>query len=134
MDFPTNLKIQIIKLVTKFAEYEVSFTTGTVIDVLNSSGYWPNNINKVNAYFRVQQIIDSLISNIDYTSYIDDMVTVYIPKQLLRKIEEEEEREKNLSIDDIINMIVDNTKINNNYEFKFPKFNQFWNKGWKKFF
>lgn len=57
MDFPQKLKIQIIRTVTKLVEYEVSFTTGTVIDLLNQSGYWPEDVNKVNAYYRVKEII-----------------------------------------------------------------------------
>ena len=57
MDFPQKLKIQIIKTVTKLVEYEVSFTTGTVIDLLNQSGYWPKDVNNVNAYYRVKEII-----------------------------------------------------------------------------
>lgn len=57
MDFPNKLKIQIIKTVLKLVEYDVSFTTGTIIDLLDKSGYWPKDINRVNAYFRVQQII-----------------------------------------------------------------------------
>lgn len=133
MDFSTNLKIQIIKLVTKLAEYEASFTVGTIIDVLYQNGYWPKNINRVNAYFRVQEIIDNLIQYIDYDSYIEDMVNVYVPKRVIKELEEEE-REKNLTEDDIINMTINNIKIDNTYEFNFPKFNQFWNKGWEKFF
>ena len=133
MDFSTNLKIQIIKLVTKLAEYEASFTVGTIIDVLYQNGYWPKNINRVNAYFRVQEIIDNLIQYIDYDSYIEDMVNVYVPKKVIKELEEEE-KEKNLTENDIINMTINNIKIDNTYEFNFPKFNQFWNKGWEKFF
>lgn len=54
MDFSTRLKIQIINLVTKLAEYGASFTVGTIIDVLYQNRCWPQNINRVNAYFRVQ--------------------------------------------------------------------------------
>lgn len=39
-----------------------------------------------------------------------------------------------MSIDDIINMTVDACKDNSELTFEFPKFNQFWNKGWEKFF
>lgn len=133
MDFPTSFKIQIIKLVTKLVEYETSFTVGTVIDVLYKSGYWPKDVNRINAYFRVQQIIEDTLINLDYDSYTEDMVTIYIPKKVLKEMEEEE-KARNLTIDDIINMTVKNVPIDNNYEFKLPKFNQFWNKGWEKFF
>lgn len=133
MDFPTSFKLQIVKLVTKLVEYEVSFTTGTVIDVLYRSGYWPKDINRVNAYFRVQQIIEDILINLDYDSYAEDMVTIYIPKKLKKEMEEEEEV-KSLTIEDIIDMTVKNVPIDNNYEFKLPKFNQLWNKGWEKFY
>lgn len=133
MDFPTSFKIQIVRLVTKLIEYETSFTVGTVIDVLYRSGYWPENVNRINAYFRVQQIIEDTLINLDYDSYTEDMVTIYIPKKVLKEMEEEE-KARNLTIDDIINMTVKNVPVDNNYEFKLPKFNQFWNKGWEKFF
>lgn len=133
MDFSTNFKIQIIRLVTKLVEYEQSFTVGTVIDVLYKSGYWPENVNRVNAYFRVQQIIEDILINLDYDSYTEDMVTIYIPKRIMKEIEEQENA-KEMTIEDIINMTVKNIPIDNNYEFKLPKFNQFWNKGWKKFY
>ncbi len=45
-----------------------------------------------------------------------------------------EEQEKNLTVNDIIDMTVKNVPIDNNYEFKFPKFNRFWDKRWKKFY
>ena len=133
MDFPTSFKIQIVKLITKLVEYETSFTVGTVIDVLYKSGYWPENVNRINAYFRVQQIIEDTLINLDYDSYTEDMVTIYIPKKILKEMEEEE-KVRNLTIDDIINMTVKNVPVDNNYEFKLPKFNQFWNHGWEKFF
>ena len=133
MDFSTRLKIQIINLVTKLAEYGASFTVGTVIDVLYQNRCWPQNINRVNAYFRVQQIIDDLVPYIDYDSYLNNMVTVYVPKKLIKELEEEK-RQKNMSIDDIINMTVDACKDDSELTFEFPKFNQFWNKGWEKFF
>ena len=61
------------------------------------------------------------------------MVTVYVPKKLIKELEEEK-RQKNMSIDDIINMTVDACKDDSELTFEFPKFNQFWNKGWEKFF
>lgn len=133
MDFSTNFKLQIIRLVTKLVEYEQSFTVGTIIDVLYKSGYWPKDVNRVNAYFRIQQIIQDILINLDYDSYTEDMVTIYIPKRIMKEIEEQENA-KEMTIEDIINMTVENIPIDNNYEFKLPKFNQFWNKGWKKFY
>lgn len=132
MDFSPNFKLQIIKLVIKLAEYEQSFTVGTVIDILSKNGCWPKNINKVNAYFRVQQIIDDIISSLDYDVYLDDLVNVYVPKRLLEELEEEEE-ERELTEEDIIAMTANNIKVED-YEFTFPKFNKFWDKRWKKFF
>ena len=135
MDFPQKLKIQIIRTVTKLVEYEVSFTTGTVIDLLNQSGYWPEDVNKVNAYYRVKEIIQDTLINLDYDAYQEDMLTVYVPKRVKKEIEEMiEEQEKNLTVDDIIDMTVKNVPIDNKYEFKFPKFNRFWDKRWKKFY
>lgn len=57
MDFSNKLKIQIIRTVTRLVEYDVSFTTGTVIDLITKSGYWPEDVNRVNAYYRVKEII-----------------------------------------------------------------------------
>ena len=132
MDFSNKLKIQIINTITKLVDYEISFTTGMVIDLIYKSGYWPKDINKINAYYRVQQIIQDTLINLDYDSYVDNMVTVYVPKQIKKEIEQEE-MNKNLTVDEIIDMTVKNIPIDNNYEFKFPKFNQFWNHGWEKF-
>lgn len=135
MDFPQKLKIQIIKTVTKLVEYEVSFTTGTVIDLLNQSGYWPKDVNNVNAYYRVKEIIQDTLINLDYDVYQEDLLIVYVPKRVKKEIQEMiEEQEKNLTVDDIIDMTVKNIPIDNNYEFKFPKFNRFWDKRWKKFY
>lgn len=136
MDFSNQLKIQIIKTVTNLVQYEVSFTTGTVIDLINKSGYWPSNVNKINAYYRVKEIIEDTLINLDYDAYQEDMLTVYVPKRVKKKIEQmlAEEEKKPMTIEEMIDMTVKNVPIDNNYEFKLPKFNQFWNKGWKKFF
>ena len=135
MDFSQKLKIQIIRTVTKLVEYEVSFTTGTVIDLLNQSGYWPKDVNKVNAYYRVKEIIQDTLINLDYDAYQEDLLIVYVPKRVKKEIEEMlEEQEKNLTVDDIIEMTVKNVSNDNNYEFQFPKFNRFWDKRWKKFY
>lgn len=45
-----------------------------------------------------------------------------------------EEEKKPMTIEEMIDMTVKNIPIDNNYEFKLPKFNQFWNKGWEKFY
>lgn len=132
MDFSQNFKLQVIKIIIKLVEYEISFTTGTVIDLMSKYGYWPKDVNRVNAYYRIQQIIEDTLINLDYDSYLDDMVTIYVPKRVKKEMEEVEEKE--LTIEDIIDMTVKNVPIDNNYEFKLPKFNQFWNKGWKKFY
>lgn len=133
MDFSQNFKLQVIKIIIKLVEYEISFTTGTVIDLMSKYGYWPKDINRVNAYYRIQQIIEDTLINLDYDSYLDDMVTIYVPKRVKKEMKEAAE-EKELTIEDIIDMTVKNVPIDNNYEFKLPKFNQFWNKGWKKFY
>lgn len=134
MDFPSNLKLQILKLVIKLAEYEQSFTVGTIIDILSKNGCWPQNINKVNAYFRVQQIVDDLLPNLDYDVYLDEMVNIYVPKKLLKILKEEQEEQQDLTEEDIIAMTAKNIPVDVEYEFTFPKFNKFWDKRWKKFF
>ena len=136
MDFSNKLKIQIIKTVTRLVQYEVSFTTGTVIDLINKSGYWPPDVNKVNAYYRVKQIIEDTLINLDYDAYQEDMLTVYVPKRVKKEIEQmlAEEEKKPMTIEEMIDMTVKNVPVDNNYEFKFPQFNRFWDKRWKKFF
>lgn len=64
------------------------------------------------------------------------MVTVYMPKRVKKEIEYmlAEEEKKPMTIEEMIDLTVKNVPIDNNYEFKFPKFNQFWNHGWEKFF
>lgn len=130
MDFSQNFKLQVIKTIIKLVEYEISFTTGTVIDLMSKYGYWPKDVNRVNAYYRIQQIIEDTLINLDYDSYEDNMVTIYVPKRIKKEMEEAKE----LTIDDIIEMTVKNVPIDNNYEFNFPKFNRFWDKRWKKFY
>ena len=136
MDFPTKLKIRIIRTVTELVDYEVSFTTGTVIDLITKGGYWPEDVNRVNAYYRVQQIIQDTLINLDYDAYMEDMLTVYVPKRVKKEIEQmlEEEQKKPMTIEEMIDLTVKNVPVDNNYEFKLPKFNQFWNHGWEKFF
>ena len=136
MDFSNKLKIQIIKTVTELVDYEISFTTGTVIDLISKSGYWPKDVNKVNAYFRIQQIIQDTLINLDYCAYQEDMLTVYMPKKVKKEIEQmlEEQEKKPMTIEEMIDLTVKNIPIDNEYVFKLPKFNQFWNKGWEKFF
>lgn len=124
MDFSQNFKLQVIKTIIKLVEYEISFTTGTVIDLMSKYGYWPKDVNRVNAYYRIQQIIEDTLINLDYYSYEDNMVTIYVPKRIKKEMEEAKE----LTIDDIIEMTVKNVPIDNNYEFNFPKFNRFWDK------
>ena len=136
MDFSNKLKIQIIRTITKLVQYGVSFTTGTVIDLIGKSGYWPQDVNKVNAYYRVQQIIQDTLINLDYDAYQEDMLTVYMPKRVKKEIEQmlAEEQKKPMTIEEMIDLTVKNVPVDNNYEFKFPKFNQFWNHGWENFF
>lgn len=134
MDFSNKLKIQIIKTVTKLVQYEVSFTTGTVIDLINKGGYWPEDVNKVNAYYRVQQIIEDTLINLDYDSYTDEMVTIYVPKRVKKEIQKMLEEPIKMTPDEMIEETLKHIIIDNNYEFKLPKFNQFWNHGWEKFF
>ena len=136
MDFSNKLKIQIIKTVTRLVQYEVSFTTGTVIDLINKSGYWPSDVNKVNAYYRVQQIIQDTLINLDYDAYQEDMLTVYVPKRVKKEIEQmlAEEEKKPMTIEEMIDMTIKNVPIDNNYEFKFPQFNRLWDKRWKRFY
>lgn len=134
MDFSNKLKIQIIKTVTKLVQYEVSFTTGTVIDLINKGGYWPKDVNKVNAYYRVQQIIEDTLINLDYDSYTDEMVTIYVPKRVKKEIQKMLEEPIKMTPDEMIEETLKHIIIDNNYEFKLPKFNQFWNHGWEKFF
>lgn len=136
MDFSNKLKIQIIKTITKLVQYEVSFTTGTVIDLITKGGYWPEDVNKVNAYYRVQQIIQDTLINLDYDAYQEDMLTVYVPKRVKKEIEQmlAEEEKKPMTIEEMIDMTVKNVPVDNNYEFKFPQFNRLWDKRWKRFF
>lgn len=133
MDFSNQLKIKIVKLISTFADYGASFTIGTVIDTLYQAGCWPQNLNRVNAYFRVQQIVDDIVPHLGYDCFIEDLVTVYVPKKKMKELEQEE-KYVNMTEEEMIDEIVKNIPIDNNYEFKLPKFNQFWNKGWEKFF
>ena len=136
MDLPLSLKLNIIKLITKLADYEASFTIGMLIDAISQNGYWPQDLDRVGAYHDVKRIIDSLLPSIEYEEVPDDWVSVYVPKKKLKEIEQEieqEEKEQNMTVDDIIKETLKNIEVDNNYEFKFPKFNQFWNHGWEKF-